>query len=91
MFKILKDFKSIFEISDVDKLRDQLRSRPERSLEWQTKLSTEQKNLQQEMVDHNDIISVDVVDHYRNIPLKLLKYLSRLREGHIISLSKLYS
>ena len=52
--------------------------------EWQIKIKEEQQKLQEEMEDYNDIVLVDVVDHYRNIPLKLLKYLSRLRSLNII-------
>ena len=52
--------------------------------EWQIKIKEEQQKLQEEMEDYNDIVLVDVVDHYRNIPLKHLKYLSRLRSLNII-------
>ena len=52
--------------------------------EWQIKIKEEQQKLQEEMEDYNDIVLVDVVDHYRNIPSKLLKYLSRLRSLNII-------
>ena len=52
--------------------------------EWQIKMKEEQQKLQEEMEDYNDIVLVDVVDHYRNIPSKLLKYLSRSRSLNII-------
>ena len=43
---------------------------------WQTVLLREQKELQHEMSHYNDILVVDVVDVYRNLPRKLLKFYS---------------
>lgn len=62
---------------EVDKLREQLETRSERTSEFKQLIHAEQKELEQEIDDYNDVVLVDVVDHYRNIPLKLLKYLSR--------------
>ncbi len=63
--------------ADVDKLKEQLESKEDRIHEWRQKIDDEQKQLERENEDHNDIFFVDVVDFYRNIPTKLLKYLSR--------------
>ena len=43
---------------------------------WQTVLLREQKELLHEMSQYNDILMVDVVDVYRNLPRKLLKFYS---------------
>ena len=43
---------------------------------WQAVLLREQKELQREMSLYDDILMVDVVDVYRNLPRKLLKFYS---------------
>lgn len=43
---------------------------------WQAVLLREQKELQREMSLYDDILMVDIVDVYRNLPRKLLKFYS---------------
>ena len=43
---------------------------------WQAVLLREQKELQREMSLYDDILMIDVVDVYRNLPRKLLKFYS---------------
>ena len=41
---------------------------------WHRVLSREEQELQREIRIHDDILMVDVVDVYRNLPKKLLKF-----------------
>ena len=41
---------------------------------WRRVLSREEQELQREIRIHDDILMVDVVDVYRNLPKKLLKF-----------------
>jgi len=41
---------------------------------WRAVLLREEQELQREMRAHDDILMVDVVDVYRNLPKKLLKF-----------------
>ena len=43
---------------------------------WQSVLQREQNELQREMSQYDDILLVDVVDVYRSLPRKLLKFYS---------------
>ena len=43
---------------------------------WRRVLSREEQELQREIRIHDDILMVDVVDVYRNLPKKLLKFYS---------------
>lgn len=43
---------------------------------WQSVLQREQNELQHEMSQYDDILLVDVVDVYRSLPRKLLKFYS---------------
>lgn len=45
---------------------------------WRAVLLREEQELQHEMQIHEDILLVDVVDVYRNLPTKLLKFYSWL-------------
>ena len=41
---------------------------------WRRVLSREEQELQREIRIHDDMLMVDVVDVYRNLPKKLLKF-----------------
>ena len=43
---------------------------------WRQVLLREEKELQREIRQYEDILLVDVVDVYRNLPKKLLKFYS---------------
>ena len=43
---------------------------------WHKVLLREEKELEREMQLYDDILMVDVVDVYRNLPMKLLKFYS---------------
>ena len=48
----------------------------ERKDMWRAGLLREEQQLQREIQMHGDILMVDVVDVYRNLPNKLLKFYS---------------
>ncbi len=63
--------------ADVEKLRQQLETRESRRAEWRGRVAAEQQRLAREAEQHGDVALVSVVDHYRNIPHKLLTYFTR--------------
>ena len=52
------------------------RERTERTKMWHKVLLREEKELEREMQLYDDILMVNVVDVYRNLPMKLLKFYS---------------
>ncbi|KAM8852177.1 UDP-GalNAc:beta-1,3-N-acetylgalactosaminyltransferase 2 isoform 2-T3 [Synchiropus picturatus] len=64
----------MFTIYDVDGLSGLLRGRPARMDLHVSRLSQEDATLQQESRQHGDMVFVDVVDTYRNVPSKLLQF-----------------
>ncbi|KAM7442061.1 Beta-1 [Porites harrisoni] len=58
------------------KLEERRKQRQERKEMWQSVLQREQNELQREMSQYDDILLVDVVDVYRSLPRKLLKFYS---------------
>ena len=58
------------------KLEERRKERQERKKMWQSVLQREQNELQREMSQFDDILLVDVVDVYRSLPRKLLKFYS---------------
>ena len=58
------------------KLEERRKQRQERKDMWQSVLQREQNELQREMSQFDDILLVDVVDVYRSLPRKLLKFYS---------------
>lgn len=63
-----------FSFSDVAGLIELLQGRAGRHYSHSTKLSKEDEALQEESNIYGDIIFVDVVDTYRNVPAKLLQF-----------------
>ena len=58
------------------KLEERRKQRQERKEMWQSVSQREQNELQREMSQYDDILLVDVVDVYRSLPRKLLKFYS---------------
>ncbi|XP_028459980.1 UDP-GalNAc:beta-1,3-N-acetylgalactosaminyltransferase 2 isoform X1 [Perca flavescens] len=63
-----------FTIYDEDSLSGLLRGRPARMEHHASKLRQEDAALHQESLRHGDIVFLDVVDTYRNVPSKLLQF-----------------
>uniref|UniRef100_A0A3B3ZB18 Hexosyltransferase n=1 Tax=Periophthalmus magnuspinnatus TaxID=409849 RepID=A0A3B3ZB18_9GOBI len=63
-----------FNIYDGEALAGLLRARPARMEEHVLRLRQEDVSLEQESLRHGDIVFVDVVDTYRNVPTKLLQF-----------------
>ncbi|KAM7409024.1 hypothetical protein PAMA_002645 [Pampus argenteus] len=63
-----------FTIYDGDSLSRFLRGRPARMEHHASRLRQEDAALQQESARHGDMVFVDVVDTYRNVPSKLLRF-----------------
>lgn len=61
-------------VSDADGLSGLLRGRPARMENHASRLRQEDTALQQESLRHDDMVFVDVVDTYRNVPSKLLQF-----------------
>ncbi|XP_066238732.1 UDP-GalNAc:beta-1,3-N-acetylgalactosaminyltransferase 2 isoform X4 [Saccopteryx leptura] len=64
----------IYTIQEGDALLQNLHSRPRRHVEHISNLHKEDALLQEESRAHDDIVFVDVVDTYRNVPAKLLNF-----------------
>ncbi|XP_048223676.1 UDP-GalNAc:beta-1,3-N-acetylgalactosaminyltransferase 2 isoform X2 [Perognathus longimembris pacificus] len=64
----------IYTIQEADALLHSLHSRPQRLEEHARSLREEDALLQQESSTYEDIVFVDVVDTYRNVPAKLLNF-----------------
>lgn len=64
----------IYTIQEGDALLQSLRSRPGRLADHTRSLRTEDASLREESGVHGDIVFVDVVDTYRNVPAKLLNF-----------------
>uniref|UniRef100_A0A3B4G6H6 Hexosyltransferase n=1 Tax=Pundamilia nyererei TaxID=303518 RepID=A0A3B4G6H6_9CICH len=63
-----------FTIYDGDGLSELLRGRPARMERHASRLREEDATLQEESLRHGDMVFVDVVDTYRNVPSKLLQF-----------------
>ncbi|XP_023819319.1 UDP-GalNAc:beta-1,3-N-acetylgalactosaminyltransferase 2 [Oryzias latipes] len=63
-----------FTIYDGDGLAELLRGRPARMESHASRLRREDAALQEESLRHGDMVLVDVVDTYRNVPSKLLQF-----------------
>ncbi|KAM7050234.1 UDP-GalNAc:beta-1,3-N-acetylgalactosaminyltransferase 2 isoform 2-T2 [Molossus nigricans] len=64
----------IYTIQEGDALVQNLHSRPQRSIDHIRNLHEEDALLKEESSVHDDIVFVDVVDTYRNVPAKLLNF-----------------
>ena len=67
------------------KLEERRKQRQERKEMWQSVLQREQNELQWEMSQFDDILLVDVVDVYRSLPRKLLKFYSWYEPRFLVS------
>lgn len=67
------------------KLEERRKERQERKKMWQSVLQREQNELQREMSQFDDILLVDVVDVYRSLPRKLLKFYSWYEPRFLVS------
>ncbi|XP_036402965.1 UDP-GalNAc:beta-1,3-N-acetylgalactosaminyltransferase 2 [Megalops cyprinoides] len=63
-----------FSIYDVEALLEMLRGRQARLDDHASRLRQEDEVLEQESRRHGDMVFVDVVDTYRNVPSKLLQF-----------------
>uniref|UniRef100_A0A673GR26 Hexosyltransferase n=1 Tax=Sinocyclocheilus rhinocerous TaxID=307959 RepID=A0A673GR26_9TELE len=61
-------------LSDVQVLSELLRGRAGRQWIREAQLREEDQALREESLRHGDMVFVDVVDTYRNVPLKLLQF-----------------
>ncbi|KAL8185868.1 UNVERIFIED_CONTAM: Beta-1,3-N-acetylgalactosaminyltransferase 2 [Gekko kuhli] len=64
----------IYTIQEGEALLQSLQSRPERIMHHVNKLEEEDALLKDESNTYDDIVFVDVVDTYRNVPAKLLNF-----------------
>ncbi|XP_018429642.1 PREDICTED: UDP-GalNAc:beta-1,3-N-acetylgalactosaminyltransferase 2 isoform X2 [Nanorana parkeri] len=64
----------VYTIHDGEALLQHLRGRPRRLEEYRAALRAEESKLREESVAHGDLVFVDVVDTYRNVPRKLLLF-----------------
>ncbi|KAJ8248341.1 hypothetical protein GJAV_G00240970 [Gymnothorax javanicus] len=64
----------MYSIYDMDALREMLRGRPARLQEQVSRVRLEDEALDQESHRHGDMVFVDVIDTYRNVPSKLLQF-----------------
>uniref|UniRef100_A0A8C6HEZ3 Hexosyltransferase n=1 Tax=Mus spicilegus TaxID=10103 RepID=A0A8C6HEZ3_MUSSI len=64
----------IYTVQEGDALLRSLYSRPQRLADHMQDLQVEDALLQEESSGHDDIVFVDVVDTYRNVPAKLLNF-----------------
>ena len=67
------------------KLEERRKQRQERKEMWLSVLQREQNELQWEMSQFDDILLVDVVDVYRSLPRKLLKFYSWYEPRFLVS------
>ena len=67
------------------KLEERRKQRQVRKEMWQAVLQREQNELQREMSQFDDILLVDVVDVYRSLPRKLLKFYSWYEPRFLVS------
>lgn len=63
-----------FTIYDGEGLLGLLKGRPARMEQHASRLKQEDSSLEQESLRHRDMVFVDVVDTYRNVPTKLLQF-----------------
>lgn len=73
--------------SDGEGLLGLLRGRPARMERHASRLTQEDVALQEEALRHGDMVFVDVVDTYRNVPSKLLRFYKWYVRLQIVSVS----
>lgn len=75
----------IFTISNQKDFVDLYINRENVTTKWQKLLHSVNQSLQEELQKSNDIFLVDVMDVYRNLPVKLLKFLHGLATNYKFS------
>uniref|UniRef100_A0A1B6GAZ9 Hexosyltransferase n=1 Tax=Cuerna arida TaxID=1464854 RepID=A0A1B6GAZ9_9HEMI len=71
-----------FTIRDLDQLRSHEDRKHQRADEWSLYTRQVYKQLQQEVVQYNDILLLDMVDVYRNLPQKVLLFIEWVYKHH---------
>jgi Galactosyltransferase len=61
--------------SDVEGLEKFLSQKQQRYFDWMTEQKLLTSQLMHESDRHDDIILLDIIDVYRNLPLKLISFL----------------
>lgn len=61
-------------ITELENLRNHISHQDERNSHWRSAIVSENEKLSQENEEHDDIVMVDVIDVYRNLPRKLLQF-----------------
>ncbi|PIK39119.1 putative UDP-GalNAc:beta-1,3-N-acetylgalactosaminyltransferase 2-like isoform X2 [Apostichopus japonicus] len=64
----------MFLIHGSEELMETVKQTDEKRQEWSTEIDRVQKRLQEENKKHRDIVLVDAVDTYQNLPLKVLLF-----------------
>ncbi|XP_071833739.1 UDP-GalNAc:beta-1,3-N-acetylgalactosaminyltransferase 2-like [Apostichopus japonicus] len=64
----------MFLIHGSEELMETVKQTDEKRQEWSTEMDRVQKRLQEENKKHRDIVLVDAVDTYQNLPLKVLLF-----------------
>ena len=59
---------------ELDLLKQHIASRLDRRQKWVSNVTSEQQQLASELIQFQDMVFVDVVDVYRNVPYKLLQF-----------------
>jgi len=60
--------------SELESLKQHVAGRLDRRQNWVSNVASEQNQLTSELTQFQDIVLVDVVDVYRNVPYKLLRF-----------------
>jgi beta-1,3-N-acetylgalactosaminyltransferase 2 len=63
-----------FQVEELNHLKRHVHERAERRTSWLANCSQEDEQLSAELKQHNDIVFIDVVDIYRNVPNKFLHF-----------------
>lgn len=61
-------------LTGSEELMESVKQRDEKHQEWSTEMDRVQKRLQEENIKHRDLVLVDAVDTYQNLPLKVLLF-----------------
>jgi len=64
----------VFTIFDPGNVLEHVSGKDRRAKEWMEKVDNESRQLHAEQLEHGDIIMVDSIDTYRNLPAKLLAF-----------------
>jgi len=59
---------------ELDSLKQHIAGRLDRRQDWVSNVTSEQQRLTSELTQFHDMVFVDVVDVYRNVPYKLLLF-----------------